>query len=93
MYFDSRTTDLKVQPGKYYLADARFPLASTLLIPYRGVQYHLAEWGRADLQHVSKFYHQFCLLITWNNFHEGLVDDKIRELEESVQPVRSMLVH
>lgn len=31
-------------------------------------------------------------LHTWNNFREGLADDEIRELEESVQPVRSMLV-
>ena len=29
---------------------------------------------------------------TWENFHEGLADDEIRELDESVQPVRSMLV-
>jgi hypothetical protein len=50
MYFDSRTTDLKLQPGKYYLADAGFPLANALLTPYRGVRYHLAEWGRADLR-------------------------------------------
>jgi hypothetical protein len=54
MYFDSRTTDLKVQPGKYYLADAGFPLASALLIPYRGVRYHLAEWGCADLRYENK---------------------------------------
>ena len=63
MYFDSHTTDLKVQPGKYYLADAGFSLASALLIPYRGVRYHLAEWGCADLRYVIKFYYQFCLLI------------------------------
>jgi hypothetical protein len=63
MYFDFRTTDLKVQLGKYYLADAGFPLASALLIAYRGVQYHLAEWGCADLQYVTKFYYQFFLLI------------------------------
>ncbi len=62
MYFDSRTTDLKVQPGKYYLADAGFPLASALLIPYRGVRYHLAEWGRADLRYVKSYY-KFCLFI------------------------------
>jgi hypothetical protein len=31
-------------------------------------------------------------LHTWNNFREGLADDEIRELEESVQPVRLMLV-
>ena len=50
MYFDAHTTDLIIQPGKYYLADAGFPLANALLTPYRGVQYHLAEWGHADLQ-------------------------------------------
>jgi hypothetical protein len=50
MYFDSRTTDLKLQPGKYYLADAGFPLANALLTPYQGVRYHLAEWGCADLR-------------------------------------------
>ncbi len=55
MYIDSRTTDLKVQPGKYYLADAGFPLDSALLTPYRGVRYHLAEWGRADLRYVANF--------------------------------------
>ena len=63
MYFDSRTTDLKVQPGKYYLADAGFPLASALLIPYRGVRYHLAEWGRADLRYVKMYWYQFCLFL------------------------------
>jgi len=31
-------------------------------------------------------------LHTRDNFREGLADDKIRELEESVQPVRLMLV-
>jgi DDE superfamily endonuclease len=49
MFFDSRITDLTIEPGKYYLADAGFPIASALLIPYRGIRYHLAEWGRADL--------------------------------------------
>ena len=55
MYLDSCTTDLKVQLGKYYLADAGFPLASALLISYRGVRYHLAEWSRADLRCVIKY--------------------------------------
>jgi hypothetical protein len=31
-------------------------------------------------------------LHTWDNFREGLADDEIRVLEESVQPVRLMLV-
>ena len=52
MFHDVCFTDLPMLPGKYYLADARFPICKTLLIPYCGVHYHLAEWGRARLQYV-----------------------------------------
>jgi hypothetical protein len=37
--------DFAVPLGTYYLADAGFPLCDSLMIPYRGVQYHLKEWG------------------------------------------------
>lgn len=60
MFFDSRITDLTIQPGKYYLADAGFPISSSLLIPYRGIRYHLAEWGRADLRYIS--FYKYCLI-------------------------------
>ena len=50
MFHDARLTDLPVPHGKYYLADAGFQTCDAFLIPYRGVRYHLAEWGRADLQ-------------------------------------------
>jgi hypothetical protein len=50
MFHDARLTDLPVPHGKYFLADAGFPICDSLLIPYRGVRYHLAEWGRADLR-------------------------------------------
>ena len=30
-----------------------FHLAEELLIPYRKVRYHLAEWGRANVRYVS----------------------------------------
>jgi hypothetical protein len=50
MFYDSRVTDLRLRPGKFYLADAGFPITSALLIPYQGVRYHLAEWGRADVR-------------------------------------------
>ena len=46
-------------PGKYYLADAGLPLASALLTPYRGVRYHLAEWGHADLRCIAFYTHCF----------------------------------
>ena len=33
----------------YYLGDAGYPSSSNkVLTPYRGVQYHLAEWSSAD---------------------------------------------
>lgn len=47
MYASSRRVDLTIPAGKYYLADAGFGICDALLVPYRGVCYHLAEWGRA----------------------------------------------
>jgi hypothetical protein len=41
----TRARDLAIPAGKYYLADAGFPLCDALLIPYRNVRYHLKEWG------------------------------------------------
>lgn len=48
IYEDARQHDFAIPAGKYYLADAGFPSCDTLLVPYRGVRYHLKEWGRAD---------------------------------------------
>lgn len=45
VYQDAINTDLKIPAGWYYLADAGFPHCDQLLVPYRGVRYHLAEWG------------------------------------------------
>jgi len=42
--------DLHIPAGKYYLADAGFPHSNHLLVPYRGVRYHLAEWDHASLR-------------------------------------------
>jgi hypothetical protein len=52
MYNDARLSDLAIPEGKYYLADAGFGMCDSLLIPYRGVHYHLAEWGRASVRYV-----------------------------------------
>ena len=46
-------SDLIVPDGWYYLADAGFPHCKQLLVPYRGIHYHLAEWGQAQLQYVA----------------------------------------
>lgn len=50
MYNDARLSDLTIPADKYYLADAGFGMCDSLLIPYRGVRYHLAEWGRANVR-------------------------------------------
>ena len=57
MFHNARFTNLPVPDGKYFLADAEFPTCSSLLIPYCGPQYHLAEWGRAQLQYRYYCYH------------------------------------
>lgn len=36
--------DLRIPEGKFYLADAGFPICDGLLVPYRAVRYHLREW-------------------------------------------------
>jgi hypothetical protein len=50
LYSDAHINDLCVPPGYFYLGDAGFPLCDCVLIPYRGVHYHLQEWGRACQQ-------------------------------------------
>jgi hypothetical protein len=50
LFIDAHTSDLRVPLGRYYLADAGFAACDSLIIPYRRVHYHLAEWGCADLR-------------------------------------------
>jgi hypothetical protein len=45
---DAHTTDFNILEGKYYLADTGFGLCNELLVPFWGVRYHLAEWGRTN---------------------------------------------
>lgn len=44
---------LNIPNEYYYLADAGYPADDRLLIPYRGVRYHLAEWSRSGQKYVS----------------------------------------
>lgn len=53
MYAHSQLVDLTIPPGKFYLADAGFGICDSLLVPYRGVRYHLAEWGRANVRYAA----------------------------------------
>lgn len=50
MYTRSRLIDFTIPSGKCYLGDAGFAVCDALLVPYRGVRYHLAEWGRAAIR-------------------------------------------
>ncbi|KIK74812.1 hypothetical protein PAXRUDRAFT_54340, partial [Paxillus rubicundulus Ve08.2h10] len=54
IYQDARTKDLHIPNGKYILRDAGFPLCPEILVPYRGVHYHLAEWCQAQLRPANK---------------------------------------
>jgi hypothetical protein len=56
MYHNARLTGLTMPAGKYFLADAGFPICDGLLIPYYGVRYHLQEWGHANLWYIYHFY-------------------------------------
>jgi len=49
LWNDARAHDLYMPPGKYLLADAGFGTCDALLVPYRGVRYHLKEWRQANL--------------------------------------------
>ncbi len=53
VYEDARTTDFKVPEGRYYLADAGYGSCDALLVPYRGVRYHLKEWGQVGDRYAS----------------------------------------
>jgi hypothetical protein len=41
----ARTEDFRIPDGRYYLADAGYGNSDVLLVPFRGVRYHLKEWG------------------------------------------------
>lgn len=48
MYMHSHYTNLRIGAGKFYLEDAGFSICDSLMVPYRGMRYHLAEWGCAQ---------------------------------------------
>lgn len=39
---------LRIPQGKFYLADAGFGATTGLLVPFRGVRYHLREWAAGN---------------------------------------------
>jgi hypothetical protein len=45
VYQNARATGFEIPEKKYYLADAGYPNTDSLLALYRGMWYHLNEWG------------------------------------------------
>jgi hypothetical protein len=41
----AKATGFTVPPGKFYLVDGGYANTESFLAPYRGVRYHLKEWG------------------------------------------------
>jgi hypothetical protein len=50
---DARATSFKVPHGRYYLADAGYGGSDVVMVPYRGVRYHLKEWGTTKQRYAS----------------------------------------
>ena len=52
VWADALAKGFSVPQGFYYLADAGYPHCRELLVPFRGVRYHLQEWGAAGVRYV-----------------------------------------
>jgi len=52
IFDDTHAEDFTILEGRYYLADAGYPNCDVLLVPYRGMRYHLKEWGWASEKYV-----------------------------------------
>ena len=44
LWQDAVMNDIRVPLNQYLLSDVGFPSCDALLVPYRGVRYHLREW-------------------------------------------------
>jgi hypothetical protein len=44
----ARGLDFSIPTGSFYLADAGYSLNHGILVPYRGVRYHLREQAAAN---------------------------------------------
>jgi len=50
VYDNARGKDFATPNGKYYLVDVGYPNCDQLVVPYRGVCYHLREWKQGHQQ-------------------------------------------
>ena len=58
VFHSAVSRDLHIPEGRYLLADAGYEGATGLLVPYRGVRYHLQEYGVINRrpQHYTELY-------------------------------------
>ena len=68
IYHAARVADFTIPVGKCYLADAGFAACDELLVPYRSVHYHLAEWGWASLLYVVPLHGYLFLVLNISFF-------------------------
>ncbi|KAK1283956.1 hypothetical protein QJS10_CPB21g01045 [Acorus calamus] len=52
----SRTHNLRIPSGKYYLADAGYPNRPQFLVPYKGVRYHLQDYDRSSTRNAKEMF-------------------------------------
>ncbi|XBJ07971.1 hypothetical protein VPH35_013394 [Triticum aestivum] len=52
----TRERGLQVPPGKFYLVDASYGAKPGFLPPFRGVRYHLNEWGNNPVQNDKELF-------------------------------------
>ena len=52
VFEDAQALDFRIPPDRYYLGDAGYTNSDAVMVPYRGVRYHLKEWGSAKNRYV-----------------------------------------
>ena len=52
LWRDAITNNIWMPADRYLLGDAGFPSCNAILVPYRGVRYHLREWREGQVGYV-----------------------------------------
>lgn len=52
VWADALEKGFSVPTGFYYLADAGYPHCKELIVPFRGVRYHLQDWDAVGVRYV-----------------------------------------
>lgn len=63
VFEDAHASDFRIPPDRYYLGDAGYANSDAVMVPYRGVRYHLKEWGSAKNRYVIAISNLASLLI------------------------------